>query len=255
MENFEDIKQKLTVHLNTLQGKVALKVKYLKTQQVFEYNVYEQLWSASTIKVALAVKCFDKAKKGHIDLDIKTKINIQNYVLGAGIVKLLNRDNLYSYRDLITYMLVVSDNTATNELVDFLGWESIEPFIHNLGMKDTTFRHKMEIKAGRGPNLTTANDMTILLELLYQNKLANSAEILEIMNEQLDRTKIPLLIPNDIKIPRKYGNLTEAMHEIGIVYGENPFIFCFFSDVQKDKRYTNEVLSKCAKICFDNSNF
>ena len=83
--------------------------------------------------------------------------------------------------------------------------------------------------------------------------MPGSKEVLELMQEQVDRTRIPLYIPNDVKISYKNGSLQQAMHEVGIVYSKNPFIFCFFSDDQKNKRKTNEVLSKCAKDCFNYS--
>lgn len=108
----------------------------------------------------------------------------------------------------------------------------------------------MMIAAGRGPNLTTAEDMGKLLEMLHNNKLGGSKQLLRVMNEVTLRTRIPAKIPNDIKIPHKEGSLKEAVHDVGIVYGENTFIFYFLSDDQKDKEKTHAVLSSLAKECF-----
>ena len=150
-------------------------------------------------------------------------------------------------------MLDISDNAGTNEIVDIIGWENVEKYMHQLGLLNTTFRHKMMIKAGRGPNFTTAQDITMLLEKLYNNEIPGATQILTILKQQQDRRRIPLLLPNDIEISNKTGSLEKAVHDAGIIYTKNPFIFVFLSDDQEDKILTNEVLSNCAKLCFDYS--
>ncbi|RJR26469.1 serine hydrolase [candidate division WWE3 bacterium] len=251
---FKKLIETLKNELNQLEGHVALKVKFLNTGDIFEHNPDLQLWAASVIKVPIACEFFRQVSESKFDPQTRIMVSEDNFVDAAGVIKHLSRDIQYPAIDLVKLMLIVSDNSATNQIIDLVGWESIEKYTQELGLRDTTFRHKMMIKAGRGPNLTTANDMTSLLEMLYNHKLSGSQEILDYMNEQLDRTRIALYLPNDIKVPRKYGSLPEAMHEVGVVYSKSPFIFSFLSDDQKDKRMTNEILSKCAKYCFDYSN-
>lgn len=251
MNRFEELSNKLDESLEKLEGDVSLLVKFLKSEEEYKFHQKKQFWAASVIKVPLACAIYKFTSEGKVDLDDKVRIKNGNYVLGSGIVKLLDKKNKYSYKDLLILMLTVSDNTATNELIDLVGAENVEKYMNNLGLKDTTFRHKMMIKAGKGPNLTTVYDIAKLLEMMCKNELPGSSEILAVMQEQLDRTRIPLYIPNEVKISHKYGNLPEAVHEIGVVFSENPFIFCFMSDDQKDKLRTKDVLSKSAKLCFD----
>lgn len=258
---FKSLIEQLNHKLNTLKGDVGLYVKFLGTQKTFEYNSGQQFWAASTIKIPIALAFYKKATETNLDINSRIQINNENFVLGSGITKLLDKSNQYTYKDLITLMLTVSDNSATNELIDYCKINFIEEYIQDLGLKNTTFRHKMMISGGNGPNLTTAKEMGILLEKMYKNEVVGGTEVLEIMTEQLDRSRIPLLIPNDVKISYKNGSLKEAMHEVGIVYAgdksknadADDFIFCFYSDDQKDKRKTNQVLSDCAKLCFDYS--
>ena len=250
---FEKLSSQLSDRLSTLEGDISLYVKLINSRREFKYNETKQYWAASVIKIPIALTFFKTLETKNVELTDRLTVNNNNFVNGSGIVKLLDIGLKLTYRDLITLMLVVSDNTTANQIIDFIGWESVEKYMKQIGLKDTTFRHKMMIKAGRGPNLTTAQDMVFLLEKMYKKELPGSVEILEIMQEQVDRTRIPLYIPNDIKISYKNGSLSEAMHEVGIVNSKNTFIFCFFSDDQKDKRETNEVLSKCAKDCFDYS--
>lgn len=245
------ISETLLNELNLLTGSVALSIKDLKSGDTFHYNQDFQFWAASTIKVPIALTFFSKQANDFPDLNKKIQIEEDNFVLGSGIVKLLDHINYYSFKDLITFIFTVSDNTATNQLIDYVGWQEIDKFMQSIGMINSTLKHKMMIAAGRGPNLTTSRDMLHILEMMYFNKLKGSEVILEAMCEQIDRTRIPRYIPNSIKIAHKFGTLPKAVHEVGIVYSKNPFIFCFFSDEQQNKELTTNILSKCAKLYYE----
>lgn len=247
----EHIKNLLISEVSSLDGDVALYVKFLNTNQEVAINETSQFWAASLVKVFIASYFYDQVNQNKIDPNIWITVKKENNVLGSGIAHLLDSETKYLISDLVVLMLTLSDNSATNEIIDLLGFENIENYILKIGLKNTTLKHKLLIPAGKGPNLTTAQDMGFLLELLYKSKLPYSDKILNIMNEAKDRDRIPLLIPNEIKIPHKYGSLPEAMHDIGIIYAKEPFIFVFLSDNQKDKLKTNKILSECAKICFD----
>ena len=250
---YEELTSQLSTRLSSIEGSVGLYIKFLDTNQIYKTNENAQFWAASVIKIPIALTFFKKIENNNNKLSERLVIDNENYVKGSGITKLLDKGINLTYKDLVTLMLVASDNTATNQLIDFISWESVEKYMKELGLLNTTLRHKMMVTAGRGPNLTTPLEIGFLLEKMYRNELIGSSVILEIMQEQLDRTRIPFYIPNDVKISYKNGSLPEAMHEVGIIYSKNPFIFCFLSDNQKNKKVTNEVLSNCAKDCFDYS--
>lgn len=250
---FSELNVQLDNQLKKLQGEVSLKVTFINSNESFNYHEQTQLWAASVIKVALATVIYQQAELGKFSLNDRTALSDENKVLGSGVLKLLDKDTQFTYKDLIILMLTLSDNSATNQLIDLVGWENVEPYLLDQGLANTTFRHKMMIAAGRGPNLTTSNDMATLLLKMYRNELPGSAEILETMTEQIDRTRITRYIPNSIKTACKFGALPEAVHEIGIVYSKNPFVFCFLSDDQKDKSLAMDVLASCAKLCFEYS--
>ena len=250
---FDKLTFKLKSRVLELEGDVGLYVKFINSNEQYKFNENKQFWAASVIKIPVALTFFKTIKDKNTKLSDKVTVTNDNFVGGSGILKLLDKGLKLTYKDLITLMLAASDNSATNQIIDYIGWENVEPYMKELGLTNTTFRHKMMITAGRGPNLTTPKEMGLLLNKMYKNEMPGSKEVLELMQEQVDRTRIPLYIPNDVKISYKHGSLQQAMHEVGIVYSKNPFIFCFFSDDQKNKRKTNEVLSKCAKDCFNYS--
>ena len=250
---FKELENQIATELSKLTGDVGIHIEFLKSDEVISKNESKQFWAASIVKVTIACAYFKKVTHGELLPETRVAINPSNIVLGSGVLKLLNTTNTYTYKDLVTLMLVVSDNSATNELIDAVGIDSINLYIQKLGLLNTTLKHKMMIKAGKGPNLTTAADQGKLLKLLYENKLPGSNETLSLLKEETDRRRLPLLIPNNIEIAHKTGSLELAVHNVGIVYSQNPFIFSFLSDDQEDKQLTTAVLATCAKLCYDYS--
>ncbi len=246
-----ELKKRIENEISHLNRNTALSVKFLNTQQTISINDQQQFWAASVIKIPIACEVFKQVNAQNLQLDTRYTLTEENIVEGTGVVKLMDRKDEFTLLDLVTLMLVISDNTATNQIIDIICWENVGIYMSAQGLSNTTFKHKMMIKAGRGPNLTTASDVSILLEKLYNNSIAGSTQIIEILKHQYDRTRLPLLIPNDIEIAHKPGALPEAVHDVGIVYTTNPFIFVFLSDDQKDKQLTVSVLAKCARLCYE----
>jgi beta-lactamase class A len=235
---FETLSKKLNKELSKLNQYVGLKVKYLDSGQEFTHNEKKQFWAASLIKVPLACTVYKQVEEKKLDLAARYKIARENVVDGSGIAKLFDPGTEFTLHDLNVLNLTISDNSATNQLVDIVGWESVEKYMHELELNNTAFKHKMQIKAGRGPNLTTAEDMSLLLEMMYKDQIPGGHGLLEIMKHSGLRNRIPRFIPNEVLISRKPGSLYEGVHDVGIVHSKEPFIFCFLSDDQEDKTLT-----------------
>jgi beta-lactamase class A len=248
---FTTLTTQLDASLSKLLGSVSLKVKFLSSDAEYFYKQDEQFWAASVIKIPIACVVYMQQFSGVLDSSLRHKIKPENRVEGSGIAKIFDSDTAFTLHDLLVLAITISDNSATNELIDIIGWESVENYMKELGLENSTFRHKMMITAGRGPNLTTAQDMAILLEKLYTHEIPGSKELIEIMKHTRLRDRISARIPNNIPIAHKPGSLPKAMHEVGIVYSKNPFIFCFFSDDQEDKEITRRVLGECAQCCYE----
>lgn len=237
--------------VKTLNGDVALSVKFLGSHKTIHINADKQFWAASVIKIPVACEFFRQVEAGSLKKETRVKVAKINKVEGTGILAFLDKDTELTLNDLAILMLDTSDNCAANQLIDTIGWENVEKYMTTLGLKNTTFRHKMMIKAGRGPNYTTASDMQLLLEKIYEEEIPGARDIVEILTHQQDRRRIPVYLPNTIKIAHKTGSLPQAVHDVGLIYAKEPFAFCFLSDNQKDKVKTSEVLAQCAKLCFD----
>lgn len=249
---FEDLVELLEEKLAELTGDFGLYIKFLNRNEVYEKNPIVQFWAASTIKAPIASYFFHYCQENPDFMPTeKVSIKHENMVKGSGIAHLLSADASFSYLDLVKLMIILSDNAATNEIVDLLDWQNINAYLSDLGMAKTQFRHKMMITAGRGPNLTTAADMALFFEKLFHKELPKSQQQLDILNEVKLRDRIPALLPNELKIAHKPGSLPQAVHDTGIVYAKSPFIFSFLSDDQADKKVTYRVVQECALACYN----
>lgn len=166
------------------------------------------------------------------------RVNQDEIVGGTGIINNLSPGSNFTWNDLMMLMVVVSDNTATNLIIDLLGIDHINSFFQKTGLKNTTLERKMfdidAIKLGKN-NYTTAKDMGFLLALLargeyFDSRVANS--VLNVMIRQICATKLPALIPalpyyeagpfsmnvpdGRVIVANKTGELPGIQHDIGV---------------------------------------
>src|ERR1700687_444283 len=135
-------------------------------------------------------------------------------------------------RDLATMMVAVSDNSATNVLIDRVGMENVNALMDSLGLAHTRLRRKMmDLKAaGEGrENVSTPAEMMTLLENLYRGKVLNQ-QMTNDFFKMLSTHKesfIPRDLPEGLKVANKPGELEGVRNDSGIVFVENrPYLIC-----------------------------
>lgn len=201
-------------------------IKNLKTRESLAINENKRVLSASIIKLFIMGEAFNQNEKGVIDFESRVKIKSQSRI-PYSIITMLNPDNSYTIRDLVTLMIVQSDNTATNMLIEMLGMDKIMDFIEELKLKDTLLNRRMldyDARKKGLENITTAYETGTFLEKLYKGEIVSSKasnEMLEIMKLQLDNTMMRFFIPEEFEIAHKTGELEGVQHDAGIVYGGN----------------------------------
>lgn len=245
-----ELENNIKTELKGLGGNVSLLVDFLDTDESIKINETRNYQIASVIKVLILIELFYQKESEKVDVNKRITLKQDNIVLGSGLVKILDHKTQYTLLDLAKLMITVSDNTATNELVDILGMENINARAELLGMEHTIFRHKMHIEAGDGPNISTSEDIALMLEKIYKKEVPYADEIIEIMTETLLRTRIPRRISGKVKVAHKNGTLTDTVHAAGIVYAIHPYSFTFLSDEQEDRKLVQVIIGECAKLCF-----
>lgn len=232
MDNYEKIGERL----EELPGKIGFYYENLVTGERFQYRADEKLMAASVIKLYVMAAAFRRIADGRLDAGQMITTSKADFVPSCGAVAYLHEGLQVTVLDLVTLMIIFSDNTATNILIDLIGMEEINEEIRLLGFKDTWLRRKMfDVEKSRQgiQNLITAKEVGVFFRRLYEGTLvdeASSRKMLAILGDQQLNGKIPFYLkalPDEPEIAHKTGEDTGITHDVGIVYGREPFIVCF----------------------------
>ena len=230
------MKNKIIKELKSIEGDVSFYYKNLITQETIKYNENKKMLAASIIKLPILVECFNQINKGIISKDDIFVTKNKDKVPSCGALNYMSENLEVKLEDLYILMIILSDNYATNMIVDKLGIENINETIKNLGLKNTIFNRKMfdDEKAALGlENYICAKDIAILLEKMYNKELIDeksSEEMINILKNQRLNGKIPFFIQSikpKVEIAHKTGEDTNITHDVGIVFTDEPFILCF----------------------------
>ena len=153
----------------------------------------------------------------------------------SGILNYLTPGLKLTVSDLVRMMIILSDNTATNMMIDLLGLEAINAHIQSLGAKKTLLARRLFDRDPLGlhrENLISLRETADWFRRLYEGKLVSaeaSREMNAILQNQQTTYKIPFYI-QDLPIAHKTGEDLGIANDCGIVYSEAPYIFCFASN-------------------------
>jgi beta-lactamase class A len=236
-----------------LDGVLGLAIEDLTTGQKFFLHPDEVFPQASSIKIAVLAELYHQAQLSSEGDSGKAKLTDLYIVQSADLVPdsdimsgLTPSVTRITNRDLATMMVAVSDNAATNVLIDRLGMENINSLMDSLGLKHTRLRRKMmDLKAaveGR-ENISTPGEMMTLLEDIYRTKVLNkemTEDFFKILSTHKD-SWIPRDLPSDLRIADKPGELEGVRVDSGIVFTQNrPFVICVMTrwreSNQQDRR-------------------
>lgn len=202
--------------LEKYQGTYGVLVK--SNSEIVKINVDEIFPSASLIKLFILLAI------NNSNLDNKIKIDKKDIVAGEGALGKLSGNLTLSVRDLATLMIILSDNMATNILIDYLSMDYINNIIRENGFKSTILQRKMldfkAAKEGR-ENYTSPRDVYQVLKLLYKNSL-----FLNMLKNQHLNNKISLYLSEneDFIFAHKTGELKNIEHDAGRLFYKDKFI-------------------------------
>lgn len=162
-------------------------------------------------------------------------------------------------RRLIEHMIIQSGNLATNILIDQLGAEEINAYIHGLGLEGIQTRrgvYDMPAFEEGINNETTARDLSRLYHMLASGELLGDAEtnaVIEILSRQAFRDQIPARLPENIKIAHKGGSITGVNHDAGIVYlnDDKWYAITMLSDGSEDEEQTVARQAEISEVVFN----
>jgi beta-lactamase class A len=229
------IKEKLLRRLEAIaedfNGVMGISVKDLVSGDEFNINENEVFPVASSIKIPLLIEFFRQAKSGMLELDSKITIQEGDKTKGSGVLKELGDGTVtLTLRDIATLMIIVSDNTATNILIDKVGMDDVNHLIQELGLLETKLRSKMQDyhAASIGQeNISTPHEFMRLMECLFMKKELDSW-VCEQTLSVLKKNKITPIsrgLPVGIEIANKPGGMMGVSCDIAIVFQPNrPYV-------------------------------
>jgi beta-lactamase class A len=194
--------------------------------------------SASVIKVPLVMTLYADAARGLLDLD--ERVMVGDRVDGSGVLRHMRGVERLSLRDLAMLSIIVSDNTATNRLIERIGVDRVGERLREWGCPTTRLSRKMyDFEAAkRGhENVMTARETVSLLLRLQRGECADRATsdaVLAVLEQSQDRTMLLRYLPYGMKVPNKTGTLDESRNDAAMIPGERPVIVAAFTRKLRD---------------------
>jgi beta-lactamase class A len=240
-----------------LDGVLGIAIKDLTSNQTMLSQPDEVFPQASSIKIAVLAELYHQAQQGKLKLtDIYTVEKsdlVQDSDIMGGLTPGVTKITL---RDLATLMVAVSDNAATNVLIDRVGMENVNGLLDSLGLSHTRLRRKMmDLKAaGEGrENVSTPREMMTLLEAIYRGKVLNR-EMTDDFFTMLSTHKdswIPRDLPEGVKIADKPGALEGVRNDSGVIFVDrHPYILCIMTTYLRNERDGEEAISKISLAAY-----
>jgi len=251
------LKNILLNYLRHAKLKYSIYIKDLNQVDICDINQFQIIPSASIIKLFIMGSTLERVSTGTLSLKDRITINKKEKV-PFSILTLLDDDNSYTINDLILLMIIQSDNTATNKLIDIIGLNSINEFIRKHNFNSATLQRKMMDNDSRLKgidNLCNISDCALFLELIYNGKLINeeySKLMVNILTHQLDDSMMRIYLPTNITVANKTGDLELLKHDVGIVYTtKTDYIFSMFTWEAISDNYAKDLIGNVSKITYD----
>ena len=248
--------QEILKELESFPGNAGFYYEDLTTGETAEYNGDMMMNAASVIKVPVMVELFRQIEAGLAKADELVEVRDADRVPICGVLTLMHTGLQVTLLDLCYLMITISDNMATNLLIERLGIENINNTMRHLGIEKTVLERKLFEKrpefAGKS-NKICAGEMGRLMAAMYRGQIISKAAsdaMLEILSCQQLNNKIPLLLPLDFQVAHKTGEVDGVSHDVGIVYAEKPFVVAFTSS-EVDAGQYNCLIAAISKRLFD----
>ena len=257
MEKYTEWKKEIEKIISQVEGKVCVNFYDLNKNNGFSINGDKKVLSASMIKLLILAELMKKNSENKFSLSDTIMIENSMKTGGDGVLKELNSGHHFTLKELATLMIIVSDNQATNILIDFLGMENINQLGKELRLKETFLDRKMmDIEARKKgyDNYTCADDISLLLKLIYQEKLINkeaSQLMLDILLRQQQGERLQRYLPSDIKIAHKCGDLDNLENDGGIIWiGDKAYILVVLTNGMPNLQ-CKQTIGKISKFVYD----
>lgn len=221
----------------------------------FGYRSRRRFHGASIVKNAILAEALRRVCRGELDRFARKTVSGEDRADGGVLCEMCGGVEV-TVQDLMRLMIVVSDNTASNMMLDILGMDAVNAFIAAAGLEDTAIVKKFMAPppAPHVFNYTTALDTVCLLEGIYRRRTlpeAAAAEFFEILKRQHYVEKIPRYISSSVQVANKTGEISDARHDCAVVFhSERPYAVAVFTDGLSDTAAADDFIAQLSLEVF-----
>ena len=239
--------------LKGFQGEIGIAIKNLDNNETLFVNETTKFPSARVVKLSVLVELYIENHEKKVDLDKTILISKEQMALGSGILKQLNPNIPLTLRDMARLMIIVSDCSAYNRILEIVGIDNVNQRMKKLGLNDSQVTGKIEYAkdaekvggiANYGIGYTTPRDMMFLLENIARGQIVDtytSQTIEEILSSNMNDDRIPRLLPPEAEVAHKTGTTSLVRNDVGFIKSPNgTYVVVVLTNNIKDLRGSHE---------------
>lgn len=284
------LRQEVEALIAASDGTIGVAIQDLTTRDETLVNADESFPTASVMKVPILVELYAQAERGQVDLNERIEFTSEWLVPGSGVLQDLAFGLQPTVKDLATLMITVSDNAATDMVLDLIGLQALETSLHGLGLTRTklpmTVRELLYTMVGlditntahtyalfqersragtidwhgralsdTDSNVSTPREMNALLEKIERRAIVSPAAcdaMLDILKRQKYNDIIPRYLPAGTQVAHKTGSLRGVRNDVGIVYApDGPIAIALFAKRLGDQVAGGDTLARIARAAWE----
>lgn len=225
----------------------------------YALNENVKMPAAGCMKLPISIALLKEVENNKYDINMKVKVKAEDMVYSTGILhEFSERD--YTIKELLVAMLLHSDNTAANKIIDVVGIERINEIIKDMGLTNTVLNRKAidERKVSCNiQNYSTVADLSRCFKMLYSKRYLNeehSSMIVDILKRQQIKNKLSYYYPERIKeeIANKTGDIDNVENDAALFnINKGSFIMTVMSCKLPNNVYGQITLARVGKMALD----
>lgn len=217
----------------------------------WSHNGSKQYKAASCVKIPLMIEIYRQVDRGERTLDDIVVLRDSEKAPGSGVMLHLHDGIEMTVNDLLYLMISISDNTATNILIDMAGMDNVNAVMREVGMTGSNLGRKMKNRAaieGETENLATADDYVTVVAAILDGAAASAASceaMTAMLEKQSNRRRISRYLPEDdaIRWGTKTGSIKGVTNDAGFVMaGDDRLVIAVFCDGLPDQHTGEQVI-------------
>ncbi|AEW05746.1 beta-lactamase [Sulfobacillus acidophilus DSM 10332] len=272
MNAMQTLDNELMAVQREFSGRYAVYAEHLGTGETVSFGDVQTAWeTASVMKLPILTEALRQCQEGVHALTEPVEYRRDDGVPGSGVLQYLTPGVTLPFKDVLTLMVIVSDNVATNMVLRTIGIEAVNQTCHDMGLMQTRVMRRIDFSSPDPLGLSSPFDLVQLLKSLYFNTVLDSRHAgiaVEILRHQQYQTLLTRYLPydllddNDREIPivtvaSKSGSLTGIRNDAGLVISPwGDYAVAIMSEASKDRRFhvdteAFQVLPRVSRAIFD----